>query len=173
MAFCTKCGAPIEDGQTLCAACNAAEPAKTSLDFNKIVTNAGDLLENTVETILNTQDDTAAFDAQDIADNKIVSALSYIFVLFLIPMFAFKQSAFAQYHAKQGANLSILTVAANLVISLLGALLGGIPVIGFVIWLVAALIYAATLGFTLFGVIFTLLGKAKELPFISQIKIIK
>ncbi len=212
MPFCTKCGAPIGDDQTLCAACSNQAPAapaadiskaveqagdalentvdnildanqfpasfeakdaKPSFDVNKAVNQAGDLLGNTVETILNTQDNTAAFDAQDIADNKITAALSYIFILFLLPMFTAKQSAFCQYHAKQGANLCILSTALCVVVSLLGALLGGIPFIGVLVWIVAALAYSVCLGYTVFGVAFTLMGKAKELPFINQIKIIQ
>jgi hypothetical protein len=42
----------------------------------------------------------AAPDPKDVADNKLVAALSYIWILFLIPLLAKRDSKFCQFHAK-------------------------------------------------------------------------
>ncbi len=45
----------------------------------------------------------------DIEINKAVAALSYIWILFLIPLLLKRNSDFAQFHAKQGLVLFILS----------------------------------------------------------------
>jgi len=50
---------------------------------------------------------------KDIEENKQVAAMSYLWILFLIPMLTKQKSKFAQFHAKQGLVLflaSLLTV---------------------------------------------------------------
>ena len=46
-------------------------------------------------------------DKKDIEENKTMAALSYFWVLFLIPMLLKRKSKFAQFHAKQGLVLFI------------------------------------------------------------------
>lgn len=48
------------------------------------------------------------FDAQDIEKHKGIACLSYIFLLFLVPLLTEKESKFAQFHAKQGMALFIV-----------------------------------------------------------------
>ena len=45
----------------------------------------------------------------DIEKNKTVAALSYIWILFLIPLLGKKHSKFCQFHAKQGLILFLLS----------------------------------------------------------------
>lgn len=47
------------------------------------------------------------FDEKDIAENKYVAMLSYLGVLFLVPLLLKKESAFSQFHAKQGLIIAI------------------------------------------------------------------
>ncbi|MFA5076271.1 MAG: hypothetical protein WC480_02530 [Patescibacteria group bacterium] len=54
-------------------------------------------------------------DQKDIDDNKIVAALSYFWVLCLVPLLSKKESKFAQFHAKQGLILFALEVVCSLV----------------------------------------------------------
>ncbi len=56
-----------------------------------------------------------AFDKKDIDDNKIIAALSYIGVLFLIPLLAKRDSKFCQEHAKQGLILFIVWIVGSFV----------------------------------------------------------
>lgn len=44
---------------------------------------------------------------KDIEENRYWAALSYLFVLCLIPLFFRRKSHFAQFHAKQGLVLTI------------------------------------------------------------------
>lgn len=45
----------------------------------------------------------------DIEKNKTVAALSYAWILFLIPLLGKKHSKFSQFHAKQGLILFLLS----------------------------------------------------------------
>lgn len=49
--------------------------------------------------------DTTHRDPQDVADNKDLAALSYVWVLSLVVLFAKRESPFVQFHARQGAVL--------------------------------------------------------------------
>ena len=53
------------------------------------------------------------FDAKDVADNKAVAALSYISILFLVPLLLKKDSPFAKAHAKQGLILFLFEVVVS------------------------------------------------------------
>lgn len=48
----------------------------------------------------------------DIKKNKTVAALSYVWILFLIPLLGKKRSKFSQFHAKQGLILFLLSFVA-------------------------------------------------------------
>lgn len=57
-----------------------------------------------------------AFDENDISQNKIFAAISYLWILFLIPLLLRPQSPFAKAHAKQGLTLFIVQVISSLFI---------------------------------------------------------
>jgi fumarate reductase subunit D len=61
----------------------------------------------------------------DIEKNKVVAAMSYLWILCLVPLFLKRNSAFAQFHAKQGLVLFIIEIVGWLVfwIPFLGQLL--------------------------------------------------
>ncbi|MDO8592704.1 MAG: hypothetical protein Q7R92_02945 [bacterium] len=48
----------------------------------------------------------------DIEKNKSAAALSYVWILFLIPLLGKKHSKFCQFHAKQGLILFLLSFVA-------------------------------------------------------------
>lgn len=54
------------------------------------------------------------FDAKDIEQNKFYAALSYVWILWLVPLLARRQSPFAQFHAKQGMLLFALWLLVSL-----------------------------------------------------------
>lgn len=96
-------------------------------------------------------------DAKDVNENKALAAISYIWILFLIPLLAKKDSNFAQFHARQGLALFVLSViiyAASM-----------IPVIGWFLisWLGSILL----LVLFIIGLINALSGKCAELPWIG------
>ena len=73
----------------------------------------------------------------DVEENKLLAAVSYIWILFLIPLLSKRHSKFAQFHAKQGLVLFL----AELVISLFA----WVPLIGQLLIIVAIII--SVLGF--------------------------
>lgn len=70
----------------------------------------------------------------DVELNKAVAALSYISILFLIPLLLKRDSEFAQFHAKQGMVLFLLSLL--MFIPLLGQILFFVIVIVSVISIV-------------------------------------
>lgn len=98
--------------------------------------------------------------------NKLLAAISYIGILFLVPLLAAKDDAFARYHANQGLVLFIANIAA----AIAGFVLGFIPVIGII---VAWIIRIALFVLMILGIINALKGEMKPLPLIGGIEIIK
>src|SRR3989339_1532109 len=100
---------------------------------------------------------TAAFDARDIEDNKIIASLSYIFILCLVPLLLQKKSVYAQFHARQGLTITVAWFALWV--------FGIIPILG---WIVAFFGNILLLVVSIAGVIKTLSGEAWEIPFIYE-----
>ena len=116
----------------------------------------------------------------DAQANKAMGVLAYIGILFLVPLFSAKDSPFARFHANQGLVLCIFEVGYFIVYMILSAIL-------------TALMFTSTAGFTIFGLLITLLGllalifpvfaiigivnavggKCKPLPVIGNIKLLK
>ncbi len=86
-----------------------------------------------------------------------VTLLSYIGVLFLVPLLTRKEDDFSQFHAKQGMILFLAEVATMFVawIPLLGWLLGGLL---WVVWIVLSVL----------GIVNVIKGKKEELPVIGE-----
>lgn len=158
MAFCNKCGNQLPDGANNCPNCGSP------------VGGTQQNAQNFVNNVMNTADSTAEFDPQDIANNKGMSVLAYIGILFLIPLLACPNSKFARFHTNQGLVLFLLGVA----IGIVTAIIGLIPVIG---WIFGGLISAAGSIFTLvlmiMGIVNAAQGQAKELPLIGKITLLK
>jgi len=86
---------------------------------------------------------------KDIEDNKFLSAIGYIWFLFLVPLFLKRDSKFAQFHAKQGLVIFIVE------------LLGFIPIIGWFLYIVAIV-------FVVLGIKAALEGKYWEMPILGK-----
>lgn len=93
---------------------------------------------------------------EDIQANKGMAVLSYLSILFLIPMLARKDSEFCHFHVNQGLVLFILEVIINIaarIISILGIL------------------SIFTLILSILGIVNCIQGQVKPLPLIGNIKI--
>jgi uncharacterized membrane protein len=78
--------------------------------------------------------DTTHRDPKDVADNKDLAALSYVWVLSLVVLFAKRESPFVQFHARQGAvlfGLSLVVWAMPFVGKLAEVLVLALCIIGF------------------------------------------
>lgn len=97
------------------------------------------------------------WDPKDVEANKAISVLSYIGILFLIPMLAKKDSPYAQFHAKQGLVLFLFAIIVNVIL-----------VIPFIGWIIGFIGWIFVVVVAIMGIVNALSGKAKELPLIGQ-----
>ena len=118
-------------------------------------------MSNDFNDFMNTPDDTGMYDTQDIQTNKVWAALSYVGILFILPLLVNGgQSRYAKYHANQGFILFL----ANIVVGIASAILGKSPVLGAVL---SAVLSLASLALMIIGIINAANGKAKQLPLIG------
>jgi len=110
----------------------------------------------------------------DAQDNKIMGILAYFGLLFLVPIFAAKESPFARFHANQGLLLFIAAICyyfATWIITFIFALFApGLAII------IGVLLYIASLAFVVLiviGIINAAKGEMKELPLIGKYRILK
>ncbi len=86
---------------------------------------------------------------KDVEANKAIAALSYAWILCLAPLLGKKDSEFAQFHAKQGFVLFLLSFAT--VVPFIGQLLG-----------------LAILAVSIIAILKTLNGEWWEIPYIYE-----
>lgn len=125
-----------------------------------------DKAQQAFDSFANTADATGSFSQDDIENNKILSLFAYIGILFLVPLLAAKDSPYARFHASQGLTLFIVEIAYAIVVTILTFI---IPLLG----LVLNLIFLLFLVLAIVGIVNAVSGKAKELPIIGGIKLLK
>jgi uncharacterized membrane protein len=93
----------------------------------------------------------------DVEENKVIAAIGYLGILFLVPLLVKPNSPFAQYHARQGIALCVAAIAISII--------SVIPIIG---WIVGPI--GGILVFILFimGLVNALGGKTVPLPIIGK-----
>ena len=126
-------------------------------------------VNDTIKNLNNTNDFTEEFEQEDIQNNKTMAILAYIGILVLIPIFAAKESKFARFHANQGLVLLIIMVAN----SVLWSIFSWIPVVKVIYAILGSIVYACTVALMVIGIINAAKGRAKELPVIGKIRILK
>lgn len=130
--------------------------------------------EEKIKELTKTQDTTSEFDPADIEANKILSLFSYIGFLFIIPLICASNSKFAKFHANQGLVLFLFEIVLGVVTSVIAFILGIIPFIGaFISWIIGTVVGLVTLVLAILGIVNAVCGKAKKLPIIGGITIIK
>lgn len=156
MAFCTKCGKPIPDGQTLCDQCAPKQNDSTSFFGTG-------------------KDETGRFDSMDIQNNKALAVLSYIGIFVLIPIFAGKNSPYARYHANQGLVLFLAEIIWWVFCSIINLALGFLDIFGPLFWIIHSVVGGilgilslAFLALVIYGIVNAVTGKAKPLPFLGR-----
>lgn len=127
-------------------------------------------IEDKVKSAINdTQDTTDEYTKEDMEKNKTMAILSYI--LPFIPYFAEKESKWVRYHAVQGMNLLILSIAVSVISAILSTIVGWR-----LWWLVNTVTSLCSLGIfvlAVLGIVNVCNGKAKELPVVNKFKIFK
>lgn len=85
-----------------------------------------------------------------LTEDKVITLLSYIGILFLVPLLLKKGDKFAKFHAKQGLVLCI------------GWIFTWIPYIGWLLWIVIAI-------FSIWGIVNVVNGKYTKLPIVGDL----
>lgn len=148
MAFCKNCGAELMDHTHFCMKCG------TSVDPEQ---------QSAPAAAPRSTDHTRRFDPQDIEDNKWLSAFCYFGILLMIfAMIAKPDSKFIRFHANQALVLQLLGIAA-VIVSI-------IPILGWIAGVAASIFSFVCL---ILGIINCCKGRAKELPLIGVISIIR
>ncbi len=89
----------------------------------------------------------------DVEKAKSTAWLSYLGILWLVPLLTLKDNAFAKFHVKQGIMLTIVWVASSI--------LAVIPIIG---WLAAIVLWIYAVVMTILGIINALNGNYWKMP---------
>jgi len=100
--------------------------------------------------------------SKDVEENKAIAAIGYLWILFLVPLLAKKDSPFAQYHAKQGMILFIADIILWFVSFIISVATLGIGLyLSWIIWLLIMI-------WTILGIVNALNGKMQPLPIIGK-----
>ena len=97
---------------------------------------------------------------------KVISAVSYLWILFFLPLILIPNSSFGRFHANQALINLLFAVAAAIV----DLVLGWIPIIGTLISMILGLVGAILV---IWGIATALTGQQKPYPFIGGFKFIK
>lgn len=112
------------------------------------------------------------YEQNDIESTKGLACLSYLGILFLIPMLVNKNSPYTKFHVNQGIVLLIAEIILGVASGLIRFALGLIPFIGGIIAnLLGIVIGLVCLAFIILGIVNAAQGRAQELPVIGSIRI--
>lgn len=205
MSFCTKCGNQIKDDAKFCPSCGSPVTSDTAQQEQpQQNTNQQTQYQNNTQSNPQSNanyhqnpDGTYVFTGpvnedgmyvSDVEKNKYLNICSYIGILFLIPLFAAKDSKYSRFHVNQGIILCICSVAYSVVKEIILAILRAClfsgwesylyslsPAYGFYS-IVSIILNLASLAFAalaIYGIYNTCTGKVKELPVIGKFRILK
>ena len=113
-------------------------------------------------------------DPDDAEKNKIFGIIAYLWILWLVPLLAAKDSPFAKYHANQGLTLFIAEIVLWICVVVVDGILGFILPhgLGFITFLIS-LVQLVPLVLIVLGIINAAQGKCVPLPLIGGVKLIK
>lgn len=168
MAYCLNCGANLEEDDVVCPFCGGETGGRGSLR------QISDKITVDLRTVLHTEDESAGMDPYDIKENRGAAALSYLILTLFIPLGVRRRSDFARFHGSQALTLLLSALFTGGGVLFAGWVLHFIPVVGEVLaalllslWGIVALCYAV------FGIRMALSGKARPLPVIGRIRLLK
>lgn len=128
----------------------------------------GNFMSN--NNLFDSEDLTGQFDTSDIEQNKVLAAIGYIPVLFLVPLLAAPHSGYAKFHANQGLILTISSIVLGIARSILCFIFGIMPILrNFVPTIISAVVSVAILAYMVIGIVYSAQGRAKKLPLIGNL----
>lgn len=171
MAFCKFCGGRVDDGVKFCGSCGGEVEQVTSSTTSAF---------NNTKTQNNTQQQTPpppTSEAADIEQNKIICAISYVSILFFLPLLACPDSRFGKFHANQSLILLIASSVLGVVGSVANALIEALFFLPDSLRVIATgfvglIVSAAPVAGMIFGIVTAIQGQMKEIPVIGRINLI-
>ena len=112
------------------------------------------------------------YSADEIQNGKLMGILSYIGILVLIPILVEKNNRFVKFHANQGLVLFIVNIIYNIAVKIVVSILAIIGLAG-IVSTILGLVGWVFVILAIIGIVNVCQGKAKELPVIGSIKILK
>ena len=161
MKKCPKCSAELNSNEIFCPKCGANTDENV---FNDAINNVSEKFEQFNNTI----DTTYEYSGEDISKNRGFAILAYFGLLFLIPLLAAPNSPYARYHTNQGILLFIVSTVSSVTAAILNII--GFGILSNILNVTSGTI---TLVFMIIGIINASQGRAKELPIIGSIRILK
>ena len=181
MAFCKHCGSQLPDGALSCPACGA--PSDQQQQQQAAPGNAQQTTQQTepkeAVTFGNAKDCTEDFDPADLSSsNKWAYILSYLWILFFLPLLVCPNSKVGKFHANQGLVLLIFSAAVWVISAIVGALVFiPVPFMGAIFGTLSRLISLAGtivhLAAFFYELINILNDKAVEIPILGKYRLIK
>lgn len=162
MAFCRYCGRPLEERSRFCPSCGA-----------KLEESAAENAAPNTAAQLNSD----GYDTADVEGTKVVCAVSYIGILFFLPLVAYPNSRFGKFHANQALVLLIASVILKMALAVMSHIWWAIPMLPNALansgsWILSLAEWALPFAAGVYGFVNALNGKAKELPIIGKINLI-
>lgn len=107
-------------------------------------------------------------DPADVEKNKAFGIISYISILFLVPLLAARESKFAMYHCNQGLVLTLTWFAVWIAERILATVLWHIPGGWALLSLISLATWVGMLALAIIGIINAANGRCKPLPVIGN-----
>lgn len=167
MPKCKKCGTLLSKDDIFCPNCR-----------EKVEKGRAKKKNDDFWNIKNTQDYTGAYSKSDAEENRVYAILSYIPFVCFYPFFAIsKKSPFVKFHANQGVVLFITEIilsalmwAINFGVSLLAIVR---DILAFPLSITSSAVQLIMTAGIAYGIYLAATGKAKEMPVIGKIRILK
>ena len=193
MAFCKNCGNQISDDAMFCDKCGTAVNDNGASAQQNEQQYGGPQQYSGAQQYSDPQQNGYAqqpvqpeilSDDADVQKNKGIAWLSYLSLLFLIPLFAAKHSEYTRFHVRQGATLCAASLAYAIVQAVLMAILNSIfrPELTWFgyrqhpfVSLVGVILGLASIFFlvlAIIGIVNAATGKRAELPVIGKFDLI-
>ncbi len=182
MAFCAQCGAENKGDSRFCFNCGApvaapVPPVQQENEGNQQQAyQQPNYQQSSYQQPVYQQPERTYVPDGDARSMGVgaVSLLAYWSILFFVPLVAYKDSKFARFHAGQGLNLLLLSVAYGLVTTILSTIFMAISFgLGAAIASLLSLAGLVIPVLMIIGIVNVCKGQMKPLPVIGNINIIK
>jgi len=185
MPYCTHCGHELNASDRFCANCGTKvagapdteeETARPRSAFERTTQRFSAKATTAWRNAMDTEDHTADFEEDDIAQNSGFALIAYLGPFLLVPLFGSGKSRFARFHINQSLCLIVSFLVYSLLLALALALLQWIP--GFDTVFATAYHWLEIIGgvgtilLALRGIYNANHGLARELPFVGRFQLI-